>query len=194
MGLMTSFSFTVLVILMVHINNLSTIQYSKIKVPAKNFSMIFLLYIGAIFAEAIGFGRRYRPVAIFFFSLLCMIFIVCHVIRLAEWMEKLFVILSELSLAGEYFHIGIRYWTESNYKKKIFYSFYVQFRDSIFILLLFLILLVVFCSLFHPWMFIKLQFTRSTIKLSLEIEHSVVLMEKMDSKKNLLSIYHLKHD
>jgi len=76
-----------------------------------------------MFAGGIGLGRPYLPIAVPFLGLLSIAFIGSEFPGLAEWLEKLSMILSVASLIGEYLYIGIWHWIQKNQKKKIIYLF-----------------------------------------------------------------------
>jgi hypothetical protein len=130
-------SLLVIFILFRHINDLKNKSKLKLESLDQNFLFSIILNICATFGGAIGFGRPYCPAIIY---LIGVVFIACAhrlLVGYVEWVEKLFVILSILSLSIEYFYFCIQNNLKTNRIRKLF------FLVGLFVLL-FLIFLFIY--------------------------------------------------
>jgi hypothetical protein len=98
----------------------------------KNFVYSILLNLCALWGGAICFGKPYSPAIVYLAGI---VFILILVVRgypeLVEWLERLFVILSIFSLAGEYFYCAVQHWIRTNKKKEIVFLLIIFSFSSI---------------------------------------------------------------
>jgi hypothetical protein len=105
--------------LIVHAKDFTKIRDSQERPTDERYPIFLLLNIAAMFAGGIGFGRPYLPIAVSFCGLLVIAFKGSKYVGFNDWLEKLFMVLSVISLIGEYIFIGISYWIKANKKEEI---------------------------------------------------------------------------
>jgi hypothetical protein len=83
-----------------------------------------LLNIATMTGASFGFGRPFCAFIISFIGLVIIAIEVKTFPGLIEWTEKLIVILSSLSVAGEYFFVGVRHQLKTNNIAEIRFLFF----------------------------------------------------------------------
>ncbi len=129
-----------ILILIVHIDDLKKIENYKKELTDVRMPTFLLLNIATMAVASFGFGR---PFCAFFVSFVGLVVIAIEVKPcpgLIEWTEKLFVIVSSLSVVGEYFFVGIKHQLKTNNTNEIHFFFYtLAFVGSIFLFVLYLL-------------------------------------------------------
>jgi hypothetical protein len=101
--LMILFGFFSLWIITLHFYDLRKIQDYRKKSKDIRIPTFMLLNILTVFEGAGGFGRPIAPVIVTFIDLVVLIVIGYNLPSLIEWIDKLFYIITSLSIAFEYF-------------------------------------------------------------------------------------------
>jgi hypothetical protein len=130
-------SFIGLLVLIRYIKGIK--QIKDFKKQTINIDFLFSIMLNLIMSWGwiIDFGRPYSPGFVYLIGVFVAGLVGVSLPGLIEWMEKLAVILSMLSLASEYFIIGIQHWRRTNQKKqKEFWLSTVLFFSFIFLFIL----------------------------------------------------------
>jgi hypothetical protein len=123
-----------LLMLIKHIKDIKTIQDLTKRTADVDFLLSIILNLFVSWGGFIGFGRPYSPACVYTLGLFIGGVIGVSLPGLFQWIEKLVMILSMLSLIIEYFCISIRYWRRTNQMKKI--TFFL--KSILFFLIVFL--------------------------------------------------------
>ena len=121
---MVIFGFVGLWALTLHMEDLKKIQDLQTKLRDDRMPVFLLLNTCAMFSGVIGFGKPYCATAVSSLGLAVIAFGEQKFSGLVGWIEKVFFILSSISIVLEYLFIGIRYWLKSKQKDKLSFLFY----------------------------------------------------------------------
>jgi hypothetical protein len=128
-------SYVVLYVLIEHFIDLKTKDKATEELLDKNFIYSILLNIFGMFAGMVGFGRPYCPAFIYIIGVISIALGNKSITGYVQWTEKLFLLMSLLSLSFEYFYFCIQNRIRTNRKDRLFTMFILSVIVFIVVLL-----------------------------------------------------------